>query len=375
MTKLKNLPEVIFAPKDPKEVEKKLLDAWVSGGGSILYPADPRRLFTKVHADGGARISANQDYAAKMNLLAYATGEFLDHLGALLAVWRMNPLPATTTMRFTLSAPQSKTGTFPRGTRVSRSGATFYFAVTEAVTIPAGDLSIDVIVEALEAGEAGNGYLPGELDQLVDPLPWVASVVNLEITAGGSEQEADESLRERIQLAPESFSVAGPEGAYIYWTKTAQTGILDVAAWSPEPGVVEVDFLLTGGELPNQAVIDRVAEVLNDRTRRPLTDQVQIQAPEVVSFDVKVIWWMYASDEIQRAQIQTAVQNAFDEWILWQKSKIGRDLNPSELIRLIQAAGAKRVEVISPIYRVVERNQVAVASENRILAFGGEEDA
>lgn len=375
MSKLKNLPQVIFASKDPKEIEKKLLDAWQAGGGSLLYPADPRRLFTKTHADGSARISANQDYAAKMNLLAYAEGVFLDHLGALLQVWRIDPLPSTTTVRFVLSAAQPRNVMIPQGTRVTKSGATFYFAVAGDYSVPAGHTSIDVTVEAMEAGEAGNGYLPNELDQLVDPLPWIASIANLETTIGGSDQEDDESLRERIQLAPESFSTAGPEGAYIYWTKTAQTGIIDVAAWSPEPGVVEVDFLLTGGELPNEAVIERVAEVLNDRTRRPLTDHVRIQAPEVVPFDVEVTWWMYASDEIQRVQIQAAVQKAFDEWILWQKSKIGRDLNPSELIRLIQAAGAKRVEILSPKYTVIERNQVAVASGNQTLYFGGEEDA
>ena len=58
--------------------------------------------------------------------------------------------------------------------------------------------------------------------------------------------------------------------------------------------------------------------------------------------------------------------------MLWQKSKLGRDVNPSELIRRIMDAGAKRVVVTAPAYAVVSETQVAVAKTTNV-SLGGME--
>jgi phage-related baseplate assembly protein len=44
--------------------------------------------------------------------------------------------------------------------------------------------------------------------------------------------EADEDLRQRIVLAPESFSVAGPELAYVFHARSAHPDVLDASATS-----------------------------------------------------------------------------------------------------------------------------------------------
>ena len=71
---------------------------------------------------------------------------------------------------------------------------------------------------------------------------------------------------------------------------------------------------------------------------------------------------------------------------MWTKAKIGRDINVSELIRRMIVAGAKRVEVNSPEYtkilegdyntaeKKVEAVQLAVASEEKTISFGGFEN-
>lgn len=46
------------------------------------------------------------------------------------------------------------------------------------------------------------------------------------------------------------------------------------------------------------------------------------------------------------------------------KSKLGRDINPSELISRIIMAGAKRVEITSPVYTKIEPTQVAILESN-----------
>ena len=39
--------------------------------------------------------------------------------------------------------------------------------------------------------------------------------------------ETDTALRQRVQLAPHSFSVAGPELAYVYWARSADPDVAD----------------------------------------------------------------------------------------------------------------------------------------------------
>ena len=54
------------------------------------------------------------------------------------------------------------------------------------------------------------------------------AVSNTTVSAGGVEIEGDEAYRERVLLAPESFSVAGPVGAYQYWARQASPAVVDV---------------------------------------------------------------------------------------------------------------------------------------------------
>ena len=77
------------------------------------------------------------DYAAKQNLLAYAEGDFLDHIGAMLGVMRLEASNAMTTLKFTLSEPRLSAVIIPEGIRASPGGGTILFATTESVEIPA----------------------------------------------------------------------------------------------------------------------------------------------------------------------------------------------------------------------------------------------
>lgn len=371
--KLADLPDVIFVTKDPKEIELNILKAWESAGGEAIAAADPRRLFFLTVADIIARLGASIDYAAKMNLLAYAKDNFLDHLGAPVDTERLPTSAARTTQRFILSAPQASPLVIKQGIRVTKNGTNVYFQTLEPFTIPAGQTQGDIVVECLQAGTVGNGYLAGELDTLVDPIAFVQSITNIEETAGGAETEDDDSYRERIQEAPEGFSTAGPSGAYIFYAKSAGASIVDVAVSSPAEGRVLLTILLTGGQIPNQAILDKVFEKVNDKKVRPLTDKVTVDVPEVVDFDIDVTWWLHTDNLLFKETIEKKVQAALDEFVLWQKTKQGRDINPSELNARLKNAGAKRVEIPSPIYQKLTKHQLAVAN-TITLTYGGAED-
>jgi phage-related baseplate assembly protein len=381
MSNLFGLPDITFANKDAAEIKRDVITKFeaaffdAAGERLTLYPSDPRQLFLSTIADIVVLQRNIIDYAAKQNMLAFAKDVPLEHLGLYMGVTRLPPQHAGVMIRFTLSIPQQKTMTIPSGTRVTPSGDNIYFATDENLDIPVGELTGDVHATALETGEQSNGFIAGQINRLVDPLPYIQSVANTTTSEGGADTEDDENLRERIHLAPESFSNAGSKGAYIFWARTASQLIADVGVSSPEPGVINIFPLLEDGEVPGPEILDAVLGVCNADTIRPLTDLVQVLPPQTAEFDLNVTWYLERSNAVKVIYISSKVNFAVRNWLLWQRSKLGRDINPSELIAQMVQAGAKRVVVESPAFTVLEFNQVAVHSEAEpAVTYGGSED-
>jgi phage-related baseplate assembly protein len=366
------LEDVDFAGRDAATVDADIVAAYESAAGRTLARADPVRLFLQTVAAVIAQQRALIDRAAKMNLLAYADGDYLDQIGALMGVARAGAEAATTTLRFSLAAARASATSIPSGTRVKNEGGVV-FAVDAYAEIPIGDVCADVTASAAEGGDAGNGIAAGEIDRFVDLVPYLVSVINITPSAGGADEEEDEHLRDRIHRAPESFSVAGSRGSYEYWAKTAGADIIDVAVHSPEPGVVCLYPLMEGGKFPEREVLDRVADICSAETVRPLTDTVEARSPVAVSYSLSATYWIDRSRATAAASIRKAVEAAAEEWILWQKSALGRDLNPSELVHRMVAAGAKRVDVASPVFRSSAFPEVPAAAASELI-YGGLED-
>ncbi|MFH5187100.1 baseplate J/gp47 family protein [Paenibacillus sp. TAB 01] len=311
------------------------------------------------------------DQTAKQRLLRYASSEVLDHIGAFSETARLQAAAARTTIRFVLSAAQQSPVPIPQGTRLSVNK--IYFQTTSYQEVPAGEQSIDIEALCMTPGTIGNGFLPGQITQIVDPIAFVSQAFNITASSGGTDVEDDESYRQRLHEAPESFSVAGPDGAYRHWAKTVSTAIVDVAVFSPAQGVVQIIPLMEGGEVPSQDILDAVASVCNDRKVRPLTDQVIVSAPNVVPYDLEATYWIDASDAADVPRIQAAIGEAVTGFVTWQKSKLGRSINPSELTRRVMQAGARRVDITGPLHQVIDGQEVAIA-ENVQMTYGGLED-
>ena len=195
---------------------------------------------------------------------------------------------------------------------------------------------------------------------------------NITVSNGGAEREDDDAYRERIYMAPESLTNAGSEGAYKYFAKSTSALISDVYVYMPSPGQVAIKVLLIDGQLPTQEIIDKVMDAVTSKTIRPLTDHVLVSAPETVEFDLDMSYYI-ETNAIDKTILHQKIQAAINEWLLWQQSKIGRDINTSKLISMCIKEGAKRVEIKSPGYTVVEEGEVARII-NRNVVFGGVED-
>lgn len=367
------LADIVFADADKDKIETEVINAYESVSGRSLASGDPVRLFLLAIANIIILLLNQINETGKQNLLRYATGLALDHKGLEMGVERTPATAAKTTIKISLSAKLGTPVTILAGTRFS-AGGNIFFALDETMVIAAGLTGSTGSATCLSRGEIGNGYLPGQIKNLVDPVPYVSQITNITTSEGGSDEQSDDSYRTDIQMAPEKFSTAGPVGAYEYYTKHSSADIIDACVWSPSAGVVEVRPLLTRGKIPGPELLSIVKEACNDRSIRPLTDYVQVKAPEAVQYDINLTYYIDKINVAQASAIQTAVTAAVDDYITWQKSKLGRDINPSELISLIMQTGVKRVEVQKPVFTKLEDTQIA-QEQSVNVNLGGYENA
>lgn len=373
-----NLPDVSFIDDmQLEDVQMQMVRDYqdrykeITGKDVVLDRADPMSLILYALSIQVYQALLYVDKTGKQDLLKYSYGAYLDNLAAMKGIAREQAKPSRAMIRFTLSGIRPSTVEIPEGTRVTNGEV--YFQTESHAEIPSGESSVDVAAECMTSGVAGNNLEVGEINILVDPVPYVAKVANTEPTTGGADIEDDDTLKDRIYIAPSKYSVAGPEESYRYWVKTYNSNISDVLIYSDDPVDVVIEFIMNDGELPSESMLLGVQKFLSDEQIRPLADRVTVKAPETVEYKVNVKYFVNQSDLKKVDTIKTAVNAAVDDYIQWQRSKIGRDINPSQLIQQMVSAGAKRVEVALPVFQVIGKANVAKLS-SKTVTYGGLED-
>jgi phage-related baseplate assembly protein len=367
------MSDLQFVEIDAELIAKELIQDFEDETGETLYPGDERRIFLQNFLPVLVGLKNDLNNTIKQMLLRYSSG---DNLTALCNDWfgviRLAAQKANVTLRFTLSAIQVSNVIIPAGSRVTPDGIIF-FSTKEELVISAGDSTGDVTAESVNAGASYNGYTAGQIKFIVDPVPFVQSVSNTNTSYSGTDIEADDDLRLRAQISPESYSVAGPAGAYEYWAKTADASISDVKVTSPSAGVVDVVVLLDGGQIPDSDMLEKVENILLADDIRPLTDNVNVLAPTPVSYDIDFIYYISQADQSQESIIRGLIEDsggAVDEYQTWQNDKLGRDVNPDELRKKVLNAGALRLTITSPTLDTVDDDEVAeVGTVN--VTYGG----
>lgn len=92
-----------------------------------------------------------------------------------------------------------------------------------------------------------------------------------------------------------------------------------------------------------------------------------------MDFSVDTTFYIAQPNSASATAIEAAVRQSVDDYIAWQTSKMGRDINPSYLVQMMMEAGAKRVEVRQPTFKAVNDISVGKLKEKTVLN-GGLED-
>ena len=380
MNAIKSLPDISFIDnKDIDQVRQEMVadyESFISEATDQTVTLERSSVHRMELYAAAAQIYQAMQYIdrqGKQSILKYSYSDFLDNLAIFKGVTRNPATPATTTLRFTLSAERDTATGIPQGTRVSTAGA-IYFATDVYAEIPAGSTTVDVPATCTVAGTDGNGFAAGELATIVDPIPYVASVTNTTATEGGAEIESDDDLAERVFLAPGAYSTAGPEDGYLYHAKAYSAAIGDVVATSNQAaGTVDIVFIMADGSTPGEEMIEGLEGYLQGKTIRPMTDLVRVAAPQEVTYTINLTYYINRSDSAKAVTIQAAVAQAVADYQTWQRA-IGRDINPSQLVHMVMDAGAKRVTVTAPTYTAVDATKVSALQGDAVISYGGLED-
>lgn len=342
------LPEPQFIERDPAIIEQQVFADWESQTSITLTPNQPEWMMLKVIAYRETLVRIAIQEACKQNLLAFARFPMIDYLGQLLTTPRLGPSFARTTMRFAAETEPAVPVPIPAETRVRTKNSLAVFRVLADTALPADTLYVDVLVEATVAGTHANGYLPGQVSELVDATPGIDSVENITLTAGGAGTESDTRYQERLLRAPDRYSTAGATASYEYHALSASGAIEDVYVFSPEPLVVHVVLLDDGGSITPE-IIDLVEAALAPETVRPQTDTVVVLASTSDDWTLDASLTLYADADPSTTLL--AAQTAAAELVA-SRRKLGRSARIEQIKAKLSVPGVYGVTVNSPMVDV-----------------------
>jgi len=168
--------------------------------------------------------------------------------------------------------------------------------------------------------------------------------------------EPNDEFRRRVHMAPESFSVAGPEGAYIFFALSV-AGCRDASVTSPAPREIVVTILgRDGNGVPDQVLLDQEDAALNHKDVRPLTDLVTIQPAEILSYAISATLELY--DGTGGSVVTAAARAAALEYTV-ARHRLGDVVTLSGIYAALHQPGVRRVNLASPTADIVAQSHQA----------------
>lgn len=331
-----------FVDRDVTGRTAELVRFYEDMTGKKLLPAQPERLLIDLIVYAETVLRESIQAAGEMNLPAYAEGAALEHLASFFGLSRLAAKSAKMDVTVTIAPEQAGGAVFPAGWQAEFSGVVF--TAPESFVIPAGSHQVGVTLVCEEPGVAGNGVPVGMTGNVVEPVAG-EEVVAVSMSMGGADEEGDDGLRERLRLAPDGFSVAGPAGAYRYFAMAAHQDVIDVAVAGNEPGVVDV-YPLTKDGLPGNEVIAAVYDSCSADTVRPLCDTIRVLPPAEIVYELRAVVTPYSWADA--AHVADLAGEAAQGYVDTVAAGLGRDVVVSALVAAMMVAGCYRVEVISP---------------------------
>ncbi|MEE1889502.1 baseplate assembly protein [Pseudomonas carassii] len=157
--------------------------------------------------------------------------------------------------------------------------------------------------------------------------------------------EADDALRERVQLVYEGLTTAGPRNSYILHARNASGRVADATAESPAPAEVVVTVLdLEGIGVPPPELLETVRAHLSDDDVRPVADRLTVQAAEILPYRVEAVLYKAGAGPENEA-ILAACRARLQAWVN-PRRRLGLEVSRSGIDAQLHIDGVSRVELV-----------------------------
>ena len=286
-------------------------------------------------------LEAQAEWVLGQSFPQTATGVYLDRHGAMRGIVRQAPSRATGQLTFRLANAQTGAVGVEAGTVCMTEGA-IRFRTTEDGTIPAGETSVTVAAEAVEAGSSGN-VGAGTVHVLTACPVAVTAVTNEKAFTGGLSEETDEELRQRIL---DSFQRL-PNGANAAWyelTACRHEGVATAKAVGKARGAGTVDVYVSAPDgIPSEKLLTELQTVF--QKSREIAVNVQVKAPTAATVNVAVT--VKTAEGTDFAKVKTAVEADLAEQ--FNGKLLGRGVKLAELnSRIYALPGVENCHITAP---------------------------
>jgi len=182
--------------------------------------------------------------------------------------------------------------------------------------------------------------------------------------------ESDDAFRERIQLAFDTLSVAGPEAAYKKIARDSDGRVGDVSVVSPQPAYITLTILQADSQdgSASPELIQIVNKAVTAEDKRPIGDRVTVQSAQIINYSINAKLYI-GKDPEAATLLQQAVRNVND--YATKQKRLGRSIRLSAIYAALHIDGVSRVELISPTADVVLTPAQASYCTNISVVIGG----
>ena len=282
---------------------------------------------------------AQTEWVKQQGFPQTAAGQYLDYHAQMRGLKRSAAVKAVGTLRFSVNTAGEEALPVPKGT-VCLSISGVRYETTETVTLAAGKLYVDAAAQAVEAGAAGNAGANTVIAMSVPPAG-IVSCTNPEAFTGGEDEEADETLRQRI-LDSYRRLPNGANAAFYELRALSHLGVEAVRVIPRHQGIGTVGVVVSGaGGVPEQALLQEIQDDLDSVREIAVDVTVMAPEPERVDLAVRILPKPGKSFDSAQAAVRTALTAWFDGGLL------GKPVYRTQLGKVILDTGVAETYAIT----------------------------
>jgi len=127
------------------------------------------------------------------------------------------------------------------------------------------------------------------------------------------DNEECEDYLARIVAAPEGYTNAGSEQAYLFFARSADANVQDVSFHSPEPLLVSLTVLTKDKSVASSELLNIVEDAVNPEDVRAQGDIVTTQAAELLTYEINAVLRI-PDNSPDKGVVVDAVRTALQEY-------------------------------------------------------------